>query len=66
MDGVSTVKPRVLVTAAVALAAALVRMGGAEPLADLIATGYLVVATVACAPSWTPSQGGLKALRSDQ
>ncbi len=53
-------------TAAVALAAALVRVSGAEPLADLIAIGYLVTATVACAPSWTPSQAGLKALRSDR
>ena len=52
---VETLKPGVLVTAAIALAAAVVRLTGAEPLADLIATGYLASATVACAPSWKVS-----------
>jgi hypothetical protein len=49
---VEVLKPGVLVTAAIALAAAVVRLTGAEPLADLLATGYLASATVACAPSW--------------
>jgi hypothetical protein len=50
---VEELKPGVLVTAAIALAAAVVRLTGAEPLADLLATGYLASATVACAPSWS-------------
>jgi hypothetical protein len=56
-----TLKPGVLVTAAIAVAAVGVRLTGAEPLADLIATGYLASATVTCAPSWSLRRVGSSA-----